>query len=45
MKIYIASSWKNKVGVKTLAEAMRVRGQEVYCFAEAGEKWKGAVGR
>lgn len=36
-KIYIASSWKNEMLVRALAELLREKGILVYCFAELGE--------
>jgi len=39
MKIYIASSWKNRQLVEDLARQLRnIAEQEVYCFAEEGDK-------
>ena len=36
-KIYVASSWKNEIAVKQLANVLRGWEHEVYCFAESLE--------
>ena len=35
VKIYIASSWKNEINVKSLASLLRLWGHEVDCFCDA----------